>query len=223
VNYRVQNTHSFFLNQRNPRPPIYERAQDIIRQREANLEDKRQAKLRKKEEAEERDYEEFLKLQMTKRVLSKEEAAEVGDRLYKDYYLKTHRLNQQKIHHYMEEAKFYREKPHINTSSHEIYQVVAEKHRLRTDIIDRFGQYEMEKAEKNKESVAEYQNKYTPFKPSISDHSRVLVSTRDDPSHSLSRSNHCLSCHYIKSNAKNSTSPLRSIEQSTFRDRVIRQ
>ncbi len=80
---------------------------------------------------------------MTKRVLSKEEAAEVGDRLYKDYYIKTHRLNQQKIDRYMEEAKLYREKPYINNTSQEIYQVVAERHRLRTDIIDRFGQYEL--------------------------------------------------------------------------------
>ena len=76
---------------------------------------------------------------MSKRVLSKSEAAEVGDRLYKDYYLKTHRLNQQKIDHYMEEAKYYRDKPFINSTSREIYQVLAEKHRLRTDIIDRFG------------------------------------------------------------------------------------
>lgn len=80
----------------------------------------------------------------------------------------------------------------------------------------------MEKAEKNKETIAEYQNKYTPFKPNISEQSRVLVSTRDDPSHSLSRSNHCLSCHYIKGNAKNSNSPLRSIDQSNIRDRIIR-
>jgi hypothetical protein len=81
----------------------------------------------------------------------------------------------------------------------------------------------MEKAEKNKETIAEYQNKYTPFKPNISQQSRVLVSTREEPSHSLSRSNHCLSCHYIKNNPKNSTYPLRSIEQSTIRDRTIRQ
>ena len=39
---------------------------------------------------------------MSKKVLSKEEAYEIGDRLYKDYYIKTHRLNQQKIEHYME-------------------------------------------------------------------------------------------------------------------------
>lgn len=48
VNYRVQNTHSFFLNKRNPKPPIYERAEQIMRIREANLEEKRQAKIREK-------------------------------------------------------------------------------------------------------------------------------------------------------------------------------
>jgi hypothetical protein len=78
---------------------------------------------------------------------------------------------------------YYREKPMINNTSREIYQVKAEKNKLQSDIIDRFGQYEMEKAEKQKETLKDYKNKYTPFKPLISDNSRVLVSSRGEKSH----------------------------------------
>lgn len=56
TNFRLQNPHSFFLNERNPRPPIYERAQDIVREREAMLEEMRLERLRQKEEEENRDY-----------------------------------------------------------------------------------------------------------------------------------------------------------------------
>lgn len=61
--------------------------------------------------------------------------------------------------------------------------MVAEKNKLQTDIINRFGQYELEKAEKQKESLKHYKDKYYPFKPLISDNSRVLVSAREDKSH----------------------------------------
>lgn len=68
----MQNPHSFFLNEKNPKPPIYERAQDIVRQREMALEEKRKEKMKEKEEAEEREYEEFLKAQFNKKTHSKE-------------------------------------------------------------------------------------------------------------------------------------------------------
>lgn len=40
-NHRIQNKTSFFLNSKNPKPPIYERAQFIIEEREMMLEEKR--------------------------------------------------------------------------------------------------------------------------------------------------------------------------------------
>lgn len=30
LNYRVQNTHSYFLNEKHPKPPIYERTKEIL-------------------------------------------------------------------------------------------------------------------------------------------------------------------------------------------------
>lgn len=49
ANYKVQNPHSLFLNQKNPKLPIYQRAAQITEGREAALEEKRRERLRLKE------------------------------------------------------------------------------------------------------------------------------------------------------------------------------
>lgn len=33
-NYKVQNKHSYFLNAKHPRPPLYQRAQEIVKERD---------------------------------------------------------------------------------------------------------------------------------------------------------------------------------------------
>lgn len=49
TSYKLQNPHSFFLNQKNPKLPIYQRAAQIAEDREAALEEKRRERLRIKE------------------------------------------------------------------------------------------------------------------------------------------------------------------------------
>lgn len=43
-NYRVQNKHSYFLNAKNPKPPLYLRTQDIIKEKEIWREQQKELK-----------------------------------------------------------------------------------------------------------------------------------------------------------------------------------
>jgi hypothetical protein len=51
-NFKVQNKHSYFLNAKNPKPPLYQRALQIAKEKELWLEEKRQERLKQKEEEE---------------------------------------------------------------------------------------------------------------------------------------------------------------------------
>lgn len=42
LHFRVQNKHSYYLNSKNPKPPLYQRALQMAKEREVWLEEKRQ-------------------------------------------------------------------------------------------------------------------------------------------------------------------------------------
>jgi hypothetical protein len=65
----------------------------------------------------------------------------VTEKLYKDHFAKGNRLNSQKMEQYREDSKYFRNRPLINETTKEIYQRVAEKNQLSSDVVDRFQQY----------------------------------------------------------------------------------
>ena len=102
----------------------------------------------------------------------------ITQKLYKEHFAKTNRLNNQKMEQFREDSKYFRNRPLINETTKEIYHKMAEKNQLSNDIINRFQQYEVNKKETKKEMEKQYKERYYPFKPAISDNSKNINSTR---------------------------------------------
>ena len=66
----------------------------------------------------------MLELQPQRR-LTKTEAYEITNKLYREHYNKNERFNERKIQRFKEEAKVYRNKPDINSTSKEIFKILS--------------------------------------------------------------------------------------------------
>ena len=119
----------------------------------------------------------------------------LSEKLYREHFSKTSRMNQQKIENSKEESKGFRNRPLINEVSRDIFQLVSEKNRWDGEVLERFGRYELERAQVRKDREQAYRDKYYPFQPSISETSRAISRNKgrlEEHNH------HCQSCSVLK-------------------------